>query len=456
MRVAYFDCVSGISGNMALGAFLDAGATRTALRDTIDRLGLKGMVDLKVGRRTKLNIKATHVEIESTGAPNWRTIGSIEKLLMSADLEEGVRERSLLAFRLLASAEARAHQVAIGEVRLHETGALDAVIDVVGTFALADELGVEAFYSSALPLSRGVTISEHGEIPLPAPATMRILEAVAAPTYEQAGHSELVTPTGAAILGACATFETPEIGAEREGFGAGTSNLEWPNVLRVVVGDLLTTGLLRPAAPAQRPRLEAASAPLIDTVAGVATTGPPPRRRAGDLIGPRRQMLRTPALGNGADPVSSLTEEIVSVLETNIDDMAPNMLADLPERMLAAGALEAFITPVVMKKGRSAHLVTVICELDSTEDMAGRLIKETSTLGVRVREERRFLAGRRIERMESSLGPLNVKLKIVDGQVVDATPEYDDVRVLAAAAGMPLPDAHRRAVTEARSHYLEP
>lgn len=451
MKVAYFDCVSGISGNMVLGAFLDAGATRATLRDTVGRLGLTGMVNIKVGRRTKLNIKATHVEIEATGLPNWRTIGSIEKLLMGAQIDEGVRERSLLAFRLLASAEARAHKVEIGEVRLHETGALDAVVDVVGTFALAEELGVEAFYSSALPLSRGVTISEHGEIPLPAPATMRILEAVAAPTYERAGDSELVTPTGAAILGACATFETPEIGWELEGFGAGTNNLEWPNVLRVVVGELLTTGL-RPAAPAHRPPVEASAAPLIDTVA----PGRPPRGRSSDLGAPSRRSLGTRAVGNGADPGSGLTEETVSVLETNIDDMAPNMLADLPERMLAAGALEAFITPVVMKKGRSAHLVTVICELGSTEEMAGRLIKETSTLGVRVREERRFLAGRRIERMESSLGPFNVKLKIVDGRIVDATPEYDDVRVLAAAAGVPLPDAHRRAVTEARSHYLEP
>jgi len=135
--------------------------------------------------------------------------------------------------------------------------------------------------------------------------------------------------------------------------------------------------------------------------------------------------------------------------------MAPNLLADLPDRMLGAGALEAFITPIVMKKGRSAHLVTVICEPGEAPAMAGRLVRETSTLGVRVREERRYVAGRRIEKMQSSLGAVNVKLKIVDGDIVDATPEYEDVRALAAASGVPLHDAHRRVLTEARSHYLD-
>jgi uncharacterized protein (TIGR00299 family) protein len=398
VKVAYFDCASGISGNMALGAFVDAGASLDTLRQTVDALGLSAAAAVRVDHRAKGALKATHVDVEVLQPAEWRNVGAIEKVIRGANLDEGVQERALLAFRLLAGAEARAHHVAVDEVRLHEAGAIDAVIDVVGTFALAQELGIEAFYCSALPLCKGVTQAEHGEIPLPAPATVNILTAVGAPTYYRDGDAELVTPTGAAILGACASFSSPALEAQREGFGAGTADLGWPNVLRLVVGDM---------APAT----------------GVHQGG--------------------------------LGEEMVSVLETNIDDMAPNLLADLPQLMLEAGALEAFITPVVMKKGRSAHLVTVVCDPAQAETLAARLIRETSTLGVRVRDQRRFVAVRRIERMESSLGSVDIKLKIVDGRVVDAAPEYEDVRALAQTAGIPVPDAHRRVATEARSRYLD-
>jgi uncharacterized protein (TIGR00299 family) protein len=450
VRIAYFDCVSGISGNMALGAFLDAGAKLKTLRHTVDILGLAENAQIRVGRRTKLKIKSTHVVVEVIKSPAWSTIGSIERLINRADLDEGVRERSLLAFRLLANAEAEAHKVRVEQVRLHETGALDAVIDVVGTFALAEELGVTAFYASALPLCQGVTLSDHGEIPLPAPATIRILKAVGAPTYHQDGDAELVTPTGAAILGACATFDTPDVEPELEGFGAGTTDLDWPNVLRVVVGEGAPAGMLRPAARVPAAPI-AVSEPALVTIATPATnTG-----RSLPALVPAPPAGTKPRSFTPAQLEGGLEEETLMVLETNIDDMAPDLLAELPDRMLGGGALEAFITPIVMKKGRSAHLVTVICEPGEAPAMATRLIRETSTLGVRVREERRYVAGRRIERMQSSLGAVNVKLKIVGGDIVDATPEYDDVLALAAAAGVPLHDAHRRVLTEARSHYLD-
>jgi uncharacterized protein (TIGR00299 family) protein len=412
VRVAYFDCASGISGNMALGGFLDAGASLAALRRAVDALGLGAAADVRVERRTTHDVDATHVEIEVLKPADWGSIGAIEAVIRGADLDEGVRERSLLAFRLLAGAEAAAHNVAVDHVRLHETGAIDAVIDVVGTFALADELGVEAFYSSALPLTRGFTRSAHGDIPLPAPATMNILQSVGAPTFYRDGVAELVTPTGAAILGACATFASPDIEIQHEGYGAGSAELEWANVLHLVVGEV-------------DPRTAMSEPGLVGSGAG----------------------------GRGA---GGLQQQLVSVLETNIDDMAPNLLASLPQLMLEAGAVEAFITPVVMKKGRSAHLVTVICDPGEAEAMAERLVRETSTLGVRVREERRLVAGRRIERMESSLGAVDVKLKIVDGHVIDAVPEYEDVRALATAAGIPLPDAHRQLATEARSRFVLP
>jgi len=398
VRAAYFDCSSGASGNMLLGALLDAGAPDAAVEAAIRALGLQDAATVRRTRLTRGDVEATHVDVEVHEPPRWRSVGDIDRLIAGAELEEGVRERARLAFRLLGQAEARAHGVALESVRLHETGAVDALVDVVGTFAAADALGVEAFYSSALPLCHAGTVeSAHGTIPLPAPATVNILEAAGAPTYTREGEVELVTPTGAAILGACAVFETPVIDAEREGFGAGTAELAWSNVLHVVVGEL---------------REEAAA-------------------RAGDLQ----------------------VEQVV-VIETNIDDMAPNILADVPRRLLDAGALDAFVSPVVMKKGRAAHVVTAVVAPARADAVAELLIRETSTLGVRMRDERRLVAGRRLERMTTSLGDLDVKLKLIGGRVVAAVPEMDQVRELAERAGVPLHEAHQRLGDEARRKYL--
>ena len=306
MRAAYFDCLSGASGNMLLGALLDAGAHIETLTDTLAALDLTGAAEVITSRRLKGNLNALHVEIEVKQPKPWRQVGEIDRLIAAAPLDEGVKERSRLAFRLLARAEAKAHNISADRVRLHEAGAVDAVIDVVGTFALAHEMGVEAFYCSSLPLSDGETESAHGRIPLPAPATVNILESVGAPTYRKDGGAELVTPTGAAILGACASFTSPRVDAEHEGYGAGTADLAWPNVLRVVIGDV------EEVVPEED--LVPAAAPLID-------------------------------------PGSGLAEETVSVLETNIDDMPANLLSDVAAAMLEAGALGRLPDPGADEEG---------------------------------------------------------------------------------------------------------
>jgi len=395
---------------MLLGALLDAGGHIDTLTTTLAALDLTDAAEVVTSRRRKGNLSATHVEIEVRQPKPWRQVGEIDRLIADAALDDGVKERSRLAFRLLAQAEARAHNISADRVRLHEAGAIDAVIDVVGTFALADELGVEAFYCSALPLSDGETESAHGRIPLPAPATVNILESVGAPSYRKDGGHELVTPTGAAILGACATFTSPRIDPEHEGYGAGTADLAWPNVLRVVIGEV------EEAIPEEE--YGAATAPLIDPAAGLA-------------------------------------EETVSVLETNIDDMAANLLSDVAGAMLEAGALDAFLTPVLMKKGRAAHLLTVICHPEDATALAEQLIRETPTLGVRVREQQRIVAERRLERLESSIGEIAVKLKVVGGQVVGAVPEHDDVVRQAGQRGIPVAEAHRRVSEEARQAFMD-
>jgi uncharacterized protein (TIGR00299 family) protein len=423
VRAAFLDCQSGASGNMLLGAFLDAGADRGAVDRAIARLGLAEAAALRVETVVKGDREATHVEVEVLRPQPWRSVNEIDRLIAESALDQGVRERSRLAFRLLAAAEAKAHGVDVSRVVLHEAGAVDAVVDVVGTFAAAADLGVEAFYASAMPYCEGTVTSAHGTIALPAPATVNILAAVGAPTYRRDGDAELVTPTGAAIVGACATFATPAMADAREGYGAGSADLPWPNVLRVVVGEVAAE------APAATPGPSGGVAAIgeVEAERGAASSRPP----------------------------SGLVQETVAVIETNIDDMAPNLLAEIPRLMLEAGALEAFLTPVVMKKGRSAHVVTVICAPAQVGALAERLVRETSTLGVRVREEMRLVAGRRMERMTTSLGEVAVKLKEIGGRVVDATPEHEDVRRLAEAAGMPLTEAQRILAGEARRHFLE-
>jgi uncharacterized protein (TIGR00299 family) protein len=411
MRAAYIDCLSGASGNMLLGAFLDAGAPAAAVEGAIAALGLSGHARLSARRRADKGREATAVEIEVDRPAPWRGVGEIDDLIAGAPLDGGVRERSRLAFRLLAEAEAGAHGMSVETVRLHETGAVDAVVDVVGTFAAAEALGVQRFYCSPLPLSAGTTASEHGEISLPAPATLRILEAVHAPTYRRECGAELVTPTGAAIIGACATFEEPSLRPEAEGFGAGTTELPWPNVLRVAVGEAEESGV------------EAAAAPLL-----------------------------SPDLDRSAP--AGLEEQTVVVLETAIDDMPANLVGALPASLLEAGALDAWLAPVVMKKGRPGHHLTVLCPPALAPALAERIVRETPTLGVRVRQERRWVAGRRIERVPTSLGEIGVKVKRIGGADVDAVPEMEDVRAAAARLGLPLAEAHRRATTEARRALL--
>lgn len=405
---------------MLLGAFLDAGARRETLDATVAALGLGDAARVNVERRLKGEIDAAYVEIDVLEPGPWHTVAEIDDVIVRAPLDDGVRERSRLAFRLLGAAEAKAHGVPEDQVRLHEAGAIDAIIDVVGSFVLADELGAKAFYSSALPLCRGTVETDHGTLPLPAPATVNILEAVGAPTFFKDGDAELVTPTGAAIVAACASFEPARlVSTEHEGYGAGSADLDWPNVMRVVVGELEEGG------------------------AGQHYSG----------VVEQQGRVQLDADWSESQAIGAL-QETVMVIETNIDDMAPNLLAEIPRAMLEAGALEAFVTAVVMKKGRPGHLVTVVCPPGQADSLAAKLLRQTSTLGVRLREERRLVLERRAEKFVSSLGEVAVKLKLIDGKVVDAVPEYDDVRAAAERADMPVAEAHRVLSEESRREFV--
>jgi uncharacterized protein (TIGR00299 family) protein len=381
-RVAYFDCFSGISGDMVLGALLDAGATRETLERTIAALGLAGEVRLDVGRVQRGELAGTRVTVE-TAESRGRNFPELLRVVSGARLPARVGALAKDALMRLARAESKLHGVPIEELHLHELGGADTLVDVVGAFWLLDELGVGSVYCSPLPAERPRLASAG---PLPAPAALEVLAGSGA-VYEPVGADvELVTPTGAALVAACATFSRPALRPERIGYGAGARDRP-ANVLRVWIGE------------------------IVPSAAG---------------------------------------SDSVALIETNLDDMAPNLVAALVEDLLGAGALDVAVAPALMKKGRPGQLVTVMAALADADSLARRLLRSSTTLGVRVTEARRLLAERRVVEVETELGRARVKLKILDGEVVDAVPEYEDCRRLALATGRDLREVMRIIAAAAR------
>jgi pyridinium-3,5-bisthiocarboxylic acid mononucleotide nickel chelatase len=366
VTIAYFDCFSGISGDMTLGALLDAGGDRQLLDDTINVLGLSHEVQLDVRREGRGHLTGVRVDVQAR-AGRSRNLPELERAVREAELPARVRDLSLDAIGRLAAAESRIHDLPPEQVHLHELGGADTLVDVVGAFWLLDSLDVVSAFASPLPAPRGI----NGELPLPAPAAMRVLEGSGAVFEPDPQGRELVTPTGAAILAACARFERPAMTLDRIGYGVGA---------RATGANALAVWLGHPVAEA----------------------------------------------GN------------VTVLETNLDDMPPNQVAALVEDLLAAGALDVTVTPALMKKGRSGHLVSVMTERSRSAELTQLLLTQSSTLGVRMTQAARVIAARRILEIETELGAARVKVKEIDGTAVDLAPEYEDCRRLARESGLDL------------------
>ena len=362
--IAYFDCFSGISGDMALGALLDAGAERSVLDAAVEALGLAGEVTLDVRHEQRGHLGGTRVAVNCGPGPH-RDLPALERAVAGAELPAPVRERSLRAIALLGRAESRIHGVPIEKVHLHELGGADTLVDLVGSFWLLDSLGAGAVYASPLPAPRGL----RGDLPLPAPASLRVLEGTGAQLVPDGRGRELVTPTGAAILAACASFEQPAMSLDRIGYGIGGRD-EPGNALAVWLGQ---------AVP-----------------------------EAGD----------------------------VTVLETNLDDLAPNLLAALVEDLMAAGALDVSVTPTLMKKGRPGHALAVIAEPSRAAALSQLILRGSSSFGLRLARSSRVLAARRVIEVESGFGRVRVKVKELDGRAVDAAPEYEDCRRAALEQGV--------------------
>jgi uncharacterized protein (TIGR00299 family) protein len=385
MRVAYLDCVGGLAGDMLLAALLDAGAAEEALQAVPEAIGLES-VEIAAERVERQGIGALHVRVDAPHDHADRRYRDIRLLLEQSALTEAVRSRSLDAFARLADAESRVHGVAVDDVHFHELGAVDTLVDVCGAFTLLEELGVEHVACSPLPFARGLTRAAHGVLPLPAPATLGMLEGVPLAGVET--EAELVTPTGAAIAATVVAEwgSLPPLTLERVGYGAGTRDLpDRPNVVRVVLGTGSTGG-----------------------------------------------------------------QRDVVLLETNLDDLVPELVPDAVERCFEAGALDVWTVPAHMKKGRPGIVLSVLARPEAETELARVLLHETTALGVRVRRLGRYELEREEKVVAVDGGTVRVKVGLLEGRVVNVAPEHDDCAQVARETGRAVKSVWAEALARAQ------
>jgi uncharacterized protein (TIGR00299 family) protein len=373
-RVAYVDPVGGLAGDMFLAALLDAGAPRIALDDTVRALGLHE-IRIDVNRSELSGLVATHVDVR-TAPGGGRAAASMRTRIEEASLPDRVRLRSIEVFDRLVAAEAEVHGAQPDEVVLHELGNDDTLVDICGTFALLDALGIERLVCAPVPLGRGVAMGDQGPLPLPGPATLRLL--VGVPVYGVVAPGELVTPTGAALATAADDFgELPAMTVRAVGVGAGSrEHPDRPNILRLTIGD------------------------------ATAVRGSSP----GEVV----------------------------VLQTNVDDLVPELVPDVLNACLAAGALDAWTTPIQMKKGRPGVQLSVLGRPSDERVLAETLLRHSSTLGVRVQRLARYELGRTVREVRIEGQTIRIKIGLLDGAVVNLMPEHDDCASAAAATGRPV------------------
>lgn len=379
MRTLYFNCFAGISGDMTLGALVAAGADARALKEGLALLDLDGYeIEFETVDRSGISATRAVVGVTKDEKPH-RHLRDVLAIIENSRLGESIKRRASEIFRRLAEAEARVHNVAVERVHFHEVGAVDAIVDVVGACIGFELLRVERFAASSLHVGSGTVEMEHGRFPVPPPAVVELLRG--APVYSTEIKGELVTPTGAAIVATlCESFgPLPHIRVESSGYGAGTREYEkFPNVLHVIVGET-----------------------------------------------------------DGASASASEDEEL-AVVETNVDDVSPQVLGHLMEQALAAGALDCYFTNVLMKKGRPGVLVSILCLPRDREALTRLLFEETPTLGVRSYEVLRRALERESVTVETEFGRIAVKVGRMSGRVLSATPEYEECREAALRAGVAL------------------
>lgn len=370
MRTLYFDCFAGASGNMILGGLVALGVDREDLLRQLRSIAPVGF-EIEFATVDRSGISAVHANVSVPDEKDHRHLSDVEKIIDDSAVSEIVKQRSKAIFRCLAEAEARVHGIEIDRVHFHEVGAMDAIIDIVGACIGFEMLGIEHFVCSKIHVGSGFVEMAHGKFPVPPPAVTELLHGI--PFYSTEIEGELATPTGVAIVSTlCDEYgQIPEITVERIGYGAGSRQYEkFPNAIRLM-------------------------------------------------------------LGESADAAASAGIDRLVLLETNIDDLSPQILGYVMDRAFELGALDCWFTPIQMKKNRPAVMVSVLCESDKRSALTDLIYTETSTLGIRIREVERECLAREIVRVETDFGGIDVKIGKLNGRVVNAMPEYDQVRRVA-------------------------
>lgn len=403
LRIAYFDCFAGISGDMTLGALVDAGADFEALNSELEKLPLRHDHDghefeLTLEKVTKRGISAADITVhlhehhhhehehehehEHHAHSHGRSFSEIKQMIEQSELADRVKQRAIAIFTKLGNAEAKIHDKSIEEIHFHEVGAVDSIVDIVGACICLELLGIDKLYCSPIPTFTGMVDIAHGKFPLPAPATMEILRGV--PWRELGIEGEIVTPTGAAIVATLAeSFGTmPAMNIVSTGYGSGKKDFGIPNVLRVLTGT-----------PADKPNTDVAEA----------------------------------------------SEHVeVAVIETNIDDVSPQIYEVVMERLFDAGALDVYLSPIQMKKNRPASLLSVICDPASVDKLSEIIFEETTSIGVRIDTRRRICLEREFTKVETEFGQITIKFAKRNGQILNIQPEYEDCKASASKHSVPI------------------
>jgi len=388
MTIAYFDCFSGISGDMALGALVDAGVPLEVLHSELAKLGLPGYtLSAEQVKRSDLAATKVHVVLEEREQPA-RRLADIRDIINRSTLSPGVKQKSLGIFERLAEAEAKVHGTTAEAVHFHEVGAVDAIVDIVGSVIGLEHLGIDEIIASPVNVGSGSVHTAHGRLPVPAPATAELLKGI--PLYSSSIAFELTTPTGAAIISTLADSfgPLPQLVVRRIACGAGNKDFPGqPNVLRLFVGE---------------------SAPAYD-------------------------------------------EDRAVLIETNIDDMNPQIYDHLIDRLLQAGALDAYLAPLVMKKGRPGILLSALSAKENADVLLDIIFRETTSIGVRFQEVGRKKLSRELQDVRTPYGVVRVKVSRRGDEVLTVTPEYEDCRRIARERQVPLKTVMEEAITAARA-----
>jgi hypothetical protein len=391
MKIAYFDCFSGISGDMILGAFIDAGLDLYQLESELSKLKLSGY-SLKAEKTTRKGLSGIKFFVNTEEDSAERHLKDIEEIIDQSGLGDDIKASSKKIFHELAHVEAKIHNSNPERVHFHEIGGLDSIIDIVGVLIGIKLLGIEAVYASRIPVGKGFVECDHGILPLPAPATLELLKGI--PIYASDMEKELVTPTGIAILRNVAkSFGIiPEMRIDRIGYGAGSHDLKIPNLLRVWVGE-------------------------------------------------------------AAEEIEYEEDEVI-LIETNLDNMNPEFFGYASEKLLERGALDVFMTPIFMKKNRPGTLLSVLITPDKLEEALSTVFAETTSLGIRFQRLERKKLRREMITVDMPFGSVRVKVSRTGQEIQNISPEYDDCKAIAVKQGIPLRKVYEEAKAAAKKYLV--